>query len=264
MLEKIIDIAKEAGKILMKYYSQELEVSTKKDDYDFVTKADIEADEYIRKRLKKEFPNDEILSEENTDIPVDYSGRVWMVDPLDGTKDFINKGSGFSVMIGLCEDGKPTLGVVYAPSRNLLYYAEKGKGAYMEQKGKHSKLKVSEIKELSESRLVIRIKHGEERESDKFTNSLEVKEKIPESSVGLKLGKIALGEAELQIGSNFRASKWDTCAPQIILEEAGGIMTDFKGNKLDYKQKALNWDPLYVAANCKTIHQEIIEKLQND
>ena len=123
MVKKIINIAKEAGKIILKYYSKDLEASIKdKIPYNFVTKADIESDKYIRQRLQKEFPGDYMLSEENKNIPPKYSGRVWMIDPLDGTKDFVNKGSGFSVMIGLCDNGKPILGAVYAPDKDLLYY----------------------------------------------------------------------------------------------------------------------------------------------
>lgn len=262
MINKVIEIAKEAGNILMKYYSKNIKVLTKEDSHDFLTKADIESDNYIRKALQKEFPRDSILSEENENTPLDYSGRVWMVDSLDGTKDFINKGTGFSVMIGLCENGKPILGVFYAPMCNLIYYAEEGKGAYVKKESVSSEIHVSSIEELQESRLITRFLHGEERPLDKMINNIQVKEKIPESSVGIKLGKIASGDAEIHINSNFRASKWDTCAPQIILEEAGGVITDFEGNTLDYKQPSLKWEKSFVASNNIKLHKKIIEEIK--
>ena len=188
MIKKIINIAKEASKIIMKYYSKDLRVSTKgKDPYNFVTKADIKSDNYIRQRLQEEFPGDYMLSEENKNIPPEYSGRVWIIDPLDGTKDFVNKGSGFSVMIGLCDNGKPILGVVYAPAKDLLYYAEKGKGAYMEKDGVLSQIHVNDITRLNQARMITRIAHGEARPLDKMINNFKVKEIIPESSIGLKL-----------------------------------------------------------------------------
>jgi len=268
MIKKIINIAKEASKIIMKYYSKDLRVSTKgKDPYNFVTKADIKSDNYIRQRLQEEFPGDYMLSEENKNIPPEYSGRVWIIDPLDGTKDFVNKGSGFSVMIGLCDNGKPILGVVYAPAKDLLYYAEKGKGAYMEKDGVLSQIHVNDITRLNQARMITRIAHGEARPLDKMINNFKVKEIIPESSIGLKLGMIASGDAEFHISSHFlilnKTSKWDTCAPQIILEEAGGIITDFKGNGLDYKQKSLLWENSFVASNSLAMHKEIIKGIKD-
>jgi 3'(2'), 5'-bisphosphate nucleotidase len=258
MLSKIISIAKESGNILMEHYSQGVEVQTKTDAFDFLTVADLKSDEFIRGRLAEEFPDDKILSEENKDVPLDYSGRVWMVDPLDGTKDFVNRGTGFSVMIGLCENGVPVLGVVYAPAKEMLLYAEKGKGAYYEKRGRKKRLQVSDTPTLEESGMVTRIAYGEPRPLDEMLAKLNVACEIPEVSVGLKLGLIAQGTAEFNINTNFRAGKWDTCAPQIILEEAGGKITDFDGKPLDYKKSSPKWERSYVASNSR-LHEKIID-----
>src|SRR3989338_6466244 len=109
MLGKIVDIAVGAGRIVMQIREEGFQTQTKKDAFDFVTSADIKSEAYILKRLSKEFPNDSILSEEKGRIG-NKTSRIWMVDPLDGTKDFKNGGTGFSIMIGLCQDGQPVLG----------------------------------------------------------------------------------------------------------------------------------------------------------
>ncbi|KKL10246.1 hypothetical protein LCGC14_2557740, partial [marine sediment metagenome] len=112
-----------------------------------------------------------------------------MVDPLDGTKHYIAGGDGFSVMIGLCVDGVPQLGVVYAPTRETFYWAEKGGGAYKQVgEGAPIKLEVSSIDALNNARLIVRYRRGEKRPVDAFIDGLSVNEKIKESSVGLKLG----------------------------------------------------------------------------
>lgn len=263
MLEKVIETAQEAGRMIMSYYdSPQLEVSRKNgEQHNFLTKADTESDTYIRKILAKEFPKDRILSEETVSDITDFSGRVWMVDPLDGTKDFVNKGSGFSVMIGLCDGGVPILGVVYAPAKRLLYCGQKGAGAYVFRKNKRGMIKVSEVDSLNLARMVTRIKNGEDRPEDAMIESIKVKAKLEESSVGLKLGLIASGKAETHVNT-AKTNKWDTCAPQAILEEVGGCITDFSGNSLNYQQPETRWVNSFVASNNKKIHEQVLQQIR--
>lgn len=262
MIKKIIEIAKEAGVICMDCRKQGLKVNTKRSAFDFVTSADKKSEEYITQRLKEEFPDYSILTEETKELIGTNKKKMWMVDPLDGTKDFKEGGDGFSVMIGLCIDGKPELGVVYAPARNnTLLYAERGKGAFVECNGKTSKLRVNTESSLANVRLITRIMHGEARAGDRLIDFFEVKEKIPDSSVGLKLWRIASGSAEVHIQPDPFASKWDTCAPQIILEEAGGKITDLYGNELDYQQKGSAWLNGFVATN-KILHDAVLNKIK--
>ncbi len=190
MLKKIIDIAIRAGEIVMKIKENGFQAETKSDLFDFLTLADIESEKYIIKRLSEEFPNDSIISEERGVIKRD-SSRIWMVDPLDGTKDFKNGGDGFSIMIGLSENGKSTLGVVYAPAKDLLYFSQKGQGSYVRINGRDYRLEVSKTKYLESATMVTRIPHGEKREEDKIEELFIVKKRMPESSVGIKLGLIA-------------------------------------------------------------------------
>src|SRR5437879_2808071 len=98
-LEKVIEIARNAGEILLKYFGKELSTQYKTDRFDPVTLADREADEYLRKAFSENFPHDQILSEENSSRPSSYDGRIWMIDPLDGTKDFVAGRDSFATLI---------------------------------------------------------------------------------------------------------------------------------------------------------------------
>jgi len=114
---------------------------------------------------------------------------------------------------------------------------------------------------INNSVLVTRFVNGEKRAEDAIEDLYSVKEKIPEGSVGTKIGLIASGKADFHIHTNSRASKWDTCAPQIILEEAGGKITDFYGNKLDYLIAENNWKNSFVASN-SILHEKILLELK--
>lgn len=258
MKEQIIAIAEKAGEILMKYYQSDLHVEFKNNDqFDPVTKADKEADAFIRSELSKLFPNDLILSEENENTPNDYTKRIWMIDPLDGTKDFVKGKDGFAIHIGLWSSGSILFGLVYAPARDKIYFAEKGAGAFERQSdGSFKRIAVSSVKDLPKAKLITRSSGNDKRPLDKLVGRLHVAEIIEDS--GTKVARVAAGEIEIHLNTNFRASKWDTLAPQLILEEAGGIMTDFDGKPLDYQQPNLRWERSYIAANNQVMLDQII------
>ena len=258
----IFEIADTASKILLKHYQTVLKVDYKKDEFDPVTIVDQESDAFFRKRLKELFPNDLILSEESLEIPESYDGRVWMVDPLDGTKSFIKGLDGFSINIGLLENGEITFGCVVIPARGQLFFAEKGKGAFEKIKSEFRKLYVSSIEDIINARLVTRHPSGGIRPIEEKIATMPFKARVPEGGIGTKLCLIVSGNAEACINTSFRASKWDTLGPQLILEEAGGIVTDFDGNKLNYKQQSLQWERSFVASNNKKIHLEILKNLK--
>ncbi len=258
MKEQIIEIAKKAGEILMKYFQNQFDVAYKKDDdFDPVTTADKEADDFIRASLLKLFPDDQILSEENENIPSDYTKRIWMVDPLDGTKDFVKGIPGFAIHIGLWSAGSILFGLVYSPTNKKMYFAQKGLGAFECLPNREEKrIFVSSVAELSQARLITRSAGNDSRPLDELIARLSVLQTIEESS--LKVSRIACGEAEAHLNTNFRVSKWDTLAPQIILEEAGGIMTNLDGQPLDYTQPGLRWERSYIATNSKSMLEQII------
>lgn len=263
-LEFIEKLVLKAGDILLKYFKQEFAIDFKSDKYDPVTTADKQSDEFLRSAISQKFPADQILSEENSKQPESYTGRVWMIDPLDGTKDFIVGRDCFSIVIGLLDKGKPVLGVVYLPVRKQLYFARIGKGAYLKEDGKVMKLKVSKIAKIKDGRLLTHWPSGEKRPLVEFTDKIPFKEKIPEGSVGTKMAMIASGQAEVYIQTSPRACKWDTLGSQVILTEAGGVITDSEGNNLDYTKAKSNWYKYFIASNNEKMHSQVTELLNKD
>jgi 3'(2'), 5'-bisphosphate nucleotidase len=257
---RVFEIANLASEILLKYRQQVLKVGYKKDEFDPVTVADQESDVLIHGELQKTFPDDLILSEENDNIPDDYTGRVWMVDPLNGTKSFIKGADTFAVVIGLVENGVPIFGCVNVPAQNKSFYAEKGKGAFQKTHGKFEKIHTSSIHEIERARLITREPSGDIRPIEEKLDRLHFMERIAEGS-GAKLCVIAEGDAEAHINTNMRASKWDISAPQIILEEAGGVVTDLDGKAIDYKDGSINLRRSFVASANRELHEKIIREL---
>ncbi len=256
-----LSIAQEAGVILKSYFGKNLSVQFKNNDpTNFLTKADVEVDQFIRERIQKAFPGDSILSEENKSIPPNYTGRVWVVDPLDGTKDFVHGSKSFGVSIGLCIKAIPQFGAVYIPMHDELYYAEKGKGAFLIKSGKKTSIHVSKINTLSQARMYTRNNYHGERPLDRILEKIKVKETIAEGSIVFKICLIASGKAELYLNTNFYASKWDTCAAQIILQEAGGVITDIDGKPLNYNQESIAWKNSFVVSNWH-LHPSLISAI---
>ncbi len=258
MPEGVIAVSRQAGEILMKHFHSNYRVMFKNDNRSSpVTIADQEADACIRAELRILFPQDKILSEESDEIPVDFSGRVWMVDPLDGTNEYTRQHSGFSVSIGLCVDGQPILGVVYNPARKELFYAEKGKGAFVENRDGRQRLRVRDVGRLRDAHLVTRVKSGGVRLLDAFVDSLPIGSRHSDGGCALKMCTVAAGKADLYIHTSFHLSKWDSCASHVILEEAGGKITDVEGNQLEYRKPGVEWEKSIVASNGK-FHSEVI------
>jgi len=249
MLENMIAVAKKAGKIVLNYYDQDYEVTTKFNDPKvFLTTADTESEKYIIHELTRIFPDYQIVSEEKGNNAIDFSKNVFIVDPLDGTRQFVQHKKNFSVIIGLCSNGIPLAGVVYLPKLDETYFAEKGYGAYIEYKGKISSIHTLKQNSLQRARVFNREPHHEGIQSVKL-DALPAKKTVLDSATGYKICLIAKGCAEIFINTSQRTSKWDICAPQIILEEAGGKMTEFSGNPIDYKLPSGEINPLFFATN---------------
>lgn len=261
---KILDILDHASSITLKYFKTQLTVENKGGDtFDPLTLADKESDDFIRNSLRTLFPNDSLLSEENTTLPETYDGRVWMIDPLDGTKCFINGRDTFSINIGLVENGIPILGCVALPAQRKVYYAEKGMGAFEKVGSSFQRVHTSSVHEISQARLITRSKpSGDVRPVEEKLGTLQFLERITGGSVGEKLCKIVSGMAEANINTNYRVSKWDTAAAQIILEEAGGVVTDFDGKLIDYKKEASRLERSFIASANQGLHSKILAELR--
>ena len=258
MLESIIRLSINAGNLLMESYQSELIVRHKIEDNSPVTIADIKADTYIRSELQKLFPNDKILSEETQNNITDYSGRVWIVDPLDGTRTFTEDKEGFSNIIGLCIDGVPVLGVVYAPAMNELFYASKNSGAYLINAKGLQKLQYTNLSNIEKDSKYIKKLHVSN--ISKINNArILIKKDTSELATGTRIMKIAKGEAEIYTNDSLQTSKWDLCGNQIILEEAGGKLTDKYGNPINYMSQSSKIICGFIATN-KHLHEEMVRR----
>lgn len=231
--KEAVQIARDAGRILMEIYATDFSVQYK-GNADPVTTADRRANEQIVAALRKAFPGDGVVAEETADTSdARTKGRCWYVDPLDGTKEFIAKNGEFSVMLGLSIDGRAALGVVYQPVTDRLYRGVVGRGAVLELEGRNDALHVSEKKNSEDLRLVVSRSHRSSS-TDKLVEALRIREERSSGSVGLKVGLIATREADLYVHVSDRSSAWDACGPDAILHAAGGRFTDLAGDPFIY------------------------------
>lgn len=258
-IEDIKNIAKEAGKKVLEFYNQEYKISYKDGNESTpLTEADLASDKIINSGLKKF--NIPILSEETIDdLSRLDSEYVFIVDPLDGTSDFVKKTGEFSVMIGLAKNGVPIMGVAYEPLKKIFYIAEKGRGCFIDKDGKIERVEVNNNSNFNEWRILVSRSHLRDEElivSEKF----DFKEKIPMGSVPIKIGKIVSGEAEIYINSSDKTGEWDTCVGQLMVEEAGGKMTDMYGESIVYNKKVPKNLKGFVVTNGQR-HDEIIDEL---
>ena len=253
-----VEAARAAGEEILRVQKKGFTVQTKK-DASLVTEADITSEKVIFEHLSK-FPYP-ILSEETEIMGVwGRKEKIWIVDPLDGTNDFIEGTKEYSVMIGLAEAGKSMLGVVYQPESDILYFAERGQGAFMQQ-GKQSTipLRVSEEKSISNGRFLFSRSHLGEDEQ-KFIENEKIGSAIRMGSSGVKLGVIARGDADAYFTKTDKTFQWDYCAADVILREAGGEITDLRGEPLDYARRERR--NLYgIVATNGALHKALLEKL---
>jgi 3'(2'), 5'-bisphosphate nucleotidase len=253
------ELAVGAGNILLEHYGQSIAVQWKGHG-DPVTAADKAASRFITRELKARFPGDGVFSEEEKDDTSRLSkSRVWIVDPMDGTTEFVAGRDEFAVMIGLAVDGQPALGLVYQPTDKKFYYASTGSGAFLEQGATRRPLRVSP--EADPSRIVVAVSRSHDSaRAKRVRDLLHIQSTLQLGSAGLKIGKICEGIAHLYVVLGAGTSQWDTCGPQAILHEAGGRMTDVHGNPLQFNTA----DPRnlhgLVASN-GVIHQRVIEAL---
>lgn len=248
--------AREAGKFVMTQYGKA--TITLKEDTSPVTQADTGAHTRLMEMLRK--TGIPVLSEESIDqshIPFPYPDTLWIIDPLDGTRDFIEETGDFSIMIGLLHHGRPILGVVYAPATDTTYYAEAGKGAYMEHDGITTRLSVSTY--ASPHLRSFKSRHHYTPHMEAIAKKLLVTDTILRGSVGIKAGLLGLREADFFFYTGALGA-WDVCGPEIIVTEAGGTVTDADGNPIAYTKENHRLTQGIVFSN-SVCHQDILEAI---
>jgi 3'(2'), 5'-bisphosphate nucleotidase len=184
-----------------------------------------------------------------------------MIDPIDGTKDFIRGEDGFAAMIGLIVGDRPALGVVYQPIGDRLYFASRGDGAWFsERDAAPIAVRTSDIADPAAIRMVASKSHRGP-EIDRVRAALGISDELNVGSVGLKMGLIARGLRDLYVNPSSHAKLWDTCGPEAILVEAGGAVTDLAGQPLDYRRVELRNENGIIASN-GPLHPIVVEKLR--
>ncbi len=245
--ENLVDIALHAGHLIMQIYASDFDVAHKSDTSP-VTLADETAEHYILERLAELCPDIPVLAEEAVsagNIP-QIGTRFLLVDPLDGTKEFINKRDEFTVNIALIEHGRPIMGVVYAPALNRLFVAENTHSAWQAETTPDHQLlpntdrSVLRIRGVADGITAIASKSHRTHETDIFLKKYPVTEIISAGS-SLKFCLIAAGEADLYPRMG-RTMEWDTAAGQAVVEAAGGRVLQADGAPLYYGKTERGYD----------------------
>jgi len=262
-LRVAVTLAREAGAAILDLYDGPIEVQQKYnlEHREPVTLADQIANDLIVSGIHREFPDDGVLAEESVDTERRLTKRrVWMIDPLDGTNGFIDGNGDFAVQIGLAEEGQAVVGVVYQPLTRVLYRAVRGQGSWIERPNAAAEqARVSEQSEFALMCLAASRSHRSPR-MDRVVKAFGVKQEVQRGSVGIKVGLIIERQCDLYVHLSPRTKQWDTCAPQIILNEAGGRFSDLFGNPITYNSPELQHHNGLVATN-GAAHARVIEAL---
>ncbi len=249
IMEDCKDIAVQAGKAIMDVYNQvgEIQVNYKQDNSP-LTEADRLSNKIIVDALKRKYKKYAILCEEEADDSSRlYNDYCFIIDPLDGTKEFIKRNGQFTVNIGLSYKHDVILGVIYAPYVDELYYARKGKGAYLQKSNaKTQRIHASDITSSDELRIVMSNSHNC-LEMESLLKKHCFKEKISIGS-SLKGCLIARGDAELYYRYN-PTMEWDTAAMQCIVEEAGAVFRQMDGSEMKYNRRNCRNDKGFYIVN---------------
>ncbi len=245
-LDEIIAIAKQAGKAIMAVYEHGIEVQHKQDNSP-LTQADLAAHHIIESGLATLVPELPVLSEESAAIP--YATRrqwsnYWLVDPLDGTREFIKRNGEFTVNIALIVNHRPVMGVVYAPALNLLFYAAEGQGAFRQLGSKEPQQIRARTFDSTQVTVAGSRSHAGE-ELIRFLDRMGPHMLISMGS-SLKICLVAEGRADVYPRLGL-TSEWDTAAAQCVLQEAGGRLIDLEGNPFRYNLKESLLNPHFFA-----------------
>jgi myo-inositol-1(or 4)-monophosphatase len=255
MINDLIRISREAGDIVKKSFNKNIKVSYKSNEKDLVTEVDRLSEKYITDFIKKKYPSHGILAEESGSIK-EGDEYLWVIDPLDGTVNFAHGLPLFSISIGLRKNKQTIAGVIYDIMQDKMYSAEKGSGAYADS----VKIEVTRNDVLGHALLVTGFPYAIAANPD---NALGKFTALTMAARGIRrLGSAAIDLCYVARGIfdgfwEVYLNPWDMCAGKLIVEEAGGLVTDFDGNEMDIYSKRI------LATNGK-IHKEVIEILKKN
>ncbi len=255
MLHKIVEIAKEAGELIRSDFGRHHSIEYKTNVSNIVTETDKKAEKLITAYIEKEFPNHNILAEEGSRKD-GHSEYLWVIDPIDGTTNFAHGLPIFSVSIGVMKNDEIIYGVVFDVMRNVIYSAEKGSGAFAGNK----KLRVSQNTDLRKSLLVTGFPYNvSENPGNVYEKFIAF---LKNSRAVRRLGSAAIDCCYVAEGVfdgfwEVSLNPWDICAGKLIIEEAGGKVTNFIG------EKASIFSPQFLASN-GLIHKDMMKILNEN
>lgn len=237
-LQRELEVARraalDAGRVILDIYATDFDVIEKDGGEGPVTQADRLANERIVDALRSAFPLDGIVAEESAEgTDARRFERCWFVDPLDGTRDFVKRNGEFAVQIGLAIGGAARLGVVYRPVGGRLYTGIVGEACVLENEGRITPLRLSPGPAPAPLRTLCSRSHASPLVA-KVLDVLGAPPALPCGSVGVKVGLLAEGAADLYVHPGGGSSRWDSCAPEAILCAAGGVFTTFDGSRFRY------------------------------
>mgnify|MGYP006139015037 FL=1 len=238
LLEPVKTAAREAGAALWQLYLSGDYEQQQKADQSPVTSADIAANRIIIDRLTELTPDIPIISEESHLVPLSQRQdwpRYWLIDPMDGTQEFVARSGDFAVSVALVEHGWPALGVIYWPKEDITYYASRGNGAFKQQRNLINRMRVNQHSAGEQLRIAISRRQPLQPIADLLLDNAAV-EYIALGSCSLKSCLVAEGKADcyMRLGPT---GEWDTGAVQVIVEEAGGKILDSQFASLSYNQR---------------------------
>jgi 3'(2'), 5'-bisphosphate nucleotidase len=243
-LQTLCAIAQAAGREIMEVYACDF-ASWNKPDASPLTEADLRADAVIRKGLEQAFPGVFILSEESTSAGDAQPETFFLVDPLDGTKEFLKRNDEFTVNIALVRHGRPVAGVVLAPALGELFFAAQGVGAWKHSPAGNVALKVAGDDPAAPLRVMGSRSHGGDALAEWLTR-LGCEHSFVAAGSSLKFCRIAEGQADVY-PRHGPTSQWDTAAAQAVLEQAGGAVLDPQGKPLRYGLDRPILNPYFMA-----------------
>ena len=249
-LDKELSVAlkatKLANEVIMKLYNNEYKTEIKEDDSP-VTEADLKANDIIIKTLKEEFSEYGILSEEINDSKERLNKEfVWIIDPIDGTKDFIAKTDEFTVNIGLIYDHEVVLGVIGVPAKDEIYYAVKGEGSYLLKDNEVTRLHVSNDEtNLIQLHSRFHFSKSEEEYFNKHENITELKC----AGSAYKACLVASGKAHIYLKASKGTKEWDVAPSCILVKEAGGVFLIPNGKEMKFNRENVYNDEGFIILN---------------
>ena len=241
-----VEASREAGTCILNYYKADYEIRDKS-YHNPVTTADHAANDKLKEILLGEYPDYGWLSEETVDSPDRLDKEyIWIVDPLDGTKEFIEGGPHFVVSIALVKNEQPIMGVLYNPVTEELFTAERGKGAFLNGD------QIYCVSKVSVEEMVILNSRSETRRGLWQPYKDVFKELRPIGSVAYKLGLTAAGKADI-FASLRPKNEWDICAGHCIISEAGGKLINLNGNNIIFNQEKTLIEPGLIAGEVRAV-----------